>query len=183
MKIYTKTGDSGVTSLLGGKRVRKNCIEIDAIGEVDELNSFLGVLLSLLPTTSYTEQREQLMRVQHNLFNVGSMVAAAQTDLVDVPIMKLAHVEELEGWIDTLQETVPVLTQFIVPGGHQASAVCHHARAVCRRAERRLVELKAGLDMDNQPLFFLNRLSDYLFVLGRYINMKEGANEVMWEKE
>ena len=182
-KIYTKTGDSGVTSLLGGKRVRKSCIEIDAIGEVDELNSFFGVLISLIPADKYAEQKEQLVRIQHHLFNVGGMIAAAQTELVKVPTLTLAHVDELEGWIDTLQETLPELTQFILPGGNHASAVCHHARAVCRRAERRLVELKAGLDMDNQPLFFLNRLSDYLFVFGRYINMKEGSEEVVWEKE
>lgn len=183
MKIYTKTGDSGITSLLGGKRVRKSCIEIDAIGEVDELNSFLGVLVSLLPIETYKTQKEQLLRIQHQLFNVGGMIAATQTDLVEVPKLTLEHVEDLEKWIDSLQEMIPLLTQFILPGGNRISAVCHHARAVCRRTERRLVELKAGFDMDNQPLFFLNRLSDYLFVLGRYINMKEGNEEVVWKKD
>ena len=96
MKIYTKTGDAGETSLLGGKRVRKSCIEIDAIGEVDELNSFLGVLISLLPVEQYTLERELLTHIQHHLFNVGGMIAAAQTDLVDVPGVKETHITEME---------------------------------------------------------------------------------------
>ncbi|PIR03066.1 MAG: ATP:cob(I)alamin adenosyltransferase [Candidatus Magasanikbacteria bacterium CG11_big_fil_rev_8_21_14_0_20_43_7] len=183
MKIYTKTGDSGVTSLLGGKRVRKSCIEIDAIGEVDELNSYLGVLVSLLPEDAYVQERAYLKRIQHHLFNVGGIIAAAQTDLVSVPQITNAHLEEMETHIDRLTVDLPPLSQFILPGGHRAAAVCHHARAVCRRAERRVVELRAGIDMDQESQFFLNRLSDFLFTLGRYINMKEGSGEVVWEKE
>ncbi len=182
MKIYTKTGDAGKTSLLGGKRVQKSCIEIDAIGEVDELNSYLGVLIAHLPEEKYAEQKTQLIRIQHHMFNVGGIIAAAQTDLVEVPEVTNEHLEELERWIDAMQNVLSPLTQFILPGGAEAAAVCHHTRAVCRRAERRLVELRAGIDMVQEPQFFLNRLSDYLFVLGRFINMKEGSEEVTWEK-
>lgn len=183
MKIYTKTGDAGQTSLLGGKRVQKSCIEIDAIGEVDELNSFLGVLISILPEEHYIQERDLLTHIQHHLFNVGGMIAAAQTDLVDVPGVKEKHITEMEVWIDKLTQELPPLTQFILPGGHRAAAVCHHARAVCRRAERRVVELRAGIDIDDIVQMFLNRLSDLLFTLGRFINLKEGSSEVMWEKE
>jgi len=182
MQIYTKTGDAGETSLLGGKRVQKNCIEIDAIGEVDELNSYLGVLISFLEEPKWKNEREMLIRVQHHLFNVGGMIAAVQTDIINVPTVGSAHVEKLEAWIDEMTKDLPELTQFILPGGHRAAAVCYHTRAVCRRAERRVVELKAGADLDDSVQHFLNRLSDALFTLGRYINVKEGHDEVMWEK-
>lgn len=111
------------------------------------------------------------------------MIAAAQTDLVDVPGVKETHITEMEAWIDKLMQELPELTQFILPGGHEAAAVCHHARAVCRRAERRVVELRASFDIDETVQMFLNRLSDLLFTLGRYINLKEGSSEVTWEKE
>ena len=182
MKIYTKTGDTGDTSLLGGKRVQKSCIEIDAIGEVDELNSYIGVLISLLRDETFRGEREKLVRIQHHLFNVGGMVAAAQTDLIKVPVVTEAHIETMEAWIDEMTGALPALTQFILPGGNNAAAVCHHARAVCRRAERRVVELRAGVDLDEVAQQFLNRLSDVLFTLGRYINMKEKATEVTWQK-
>jgi cob(I)alamin adenosyltransferase len=183
MKIYTKTGDAGETSLLGGKRVEKDCIEIDAIGEVDELNSYLGVLVSLLPAERYHDEREKLERIQHHLFNVGGMIAAVQTDLVSVPAVTDQHIAEMESWIDAMTALVPPLTQFILPGGTQGAAVCHHTRAVCRRAERRVVGLMKKDQLDLHVQRFLNRLSDLLFTLGRYINMQEGSAEVVWRKE
>ncbi len=182
MKIYTKTGDTGDTSLLGGKRVQKSCIEIDAIGEVDELNSYIGVLISLLSEELFRAEREKLVRIQHHLFNVGGMVAAAQTDLIKVPVVTNVHIKNMEAWIDEMTGVLPALTQFILPGGNNAAAVCHHARAVCRRAERRVVELRSGVDLDEVAQQFLNRLSDVLFTLGRYINMKEETAEVTWQK-
>lgn len=182
MHIYTKTGDTGETSLLGGKRVQKSCIEIDAIGEVDELNSYLGVLISFLEEPKWKSEREMLVRIQHHLFNVGGMIAAVQTDLVNVPTVGESHVQNLETWIDAMTKELPELTQFILPGGHRAASVCYHTRAVCRRAERRVVELQATVDLDMVVQHFLNRLSDALFTLGRYINVKEGHDEVMWKK-
>ncbi len=183
MKIYTKTGDTGDTSLLGGKRVQKNCIEIDAIGEVDELNSYIGVLISLVSEETFGTERKKLIRIQHHLFNVGGMVAAAQTNLITVPVVHNEDIEMMESWIDDMTEQLPPLTQFILPGGNHAAAVCYHARAVCRRAERRVVELRAGVPVDKVVQQFLNRLSDVLFTLGRYINMKEKTAEVTWQKE
>lgn len=182
MQIYTKTGDTGETSLLGGRRVQKSCIEIDAIGEVDELNSYLGVLISFLEEPKWKTEKEKLIQIQHHLFNVGGMIAAVQTDIVNVPTVGETHVTNLETWIDDMTVTLPELTQFILPGGHRAAAVCYHTRAVCRRAERRVVELQASVHLDMVVQHFLNRLSDALFTLGRYINMKEGHAEVMWKK-
>ena len=163
--------------------MKTSCVEIDAMGEVDELNSFLGVLISLLSQDRYEQERGLLTHIQHHLFNVGGMIAAVQTDIVDVPRVQQKHVTEMEAWIDKLTRDLPPLTQFILPGGHEAAAVCHHARAVCRRAERRVVELRLRVEIDESVQTFLNRLSDLLFTLGRYINMKEGAGEVTWEKQ
>ena len=182
MQIYTKTGDAGETSLLGGKRVQKNCIEIDAIGEVDELNSYLGVLISFLEEPKWRTEKEKLIQIQHHLFNVGGMIAAVQTDLVNVPTVGEVHVQNLETWIDAMTKELPELTQFILPGGHRAAAVCYHTRAVCRRAERRVVELQTASKLNPVVQHFLNRLSDALFTLGRYINVKEGHAEVTWRK-
>lgn len=178
MKIYTKTGDTGETSLLGGKRVMKNCIEMEAIGEVDELNSALGVLLSGLRG----DAPERLKKVQNNLFVIGSQLAAVQTDLVKVPELPESEVVTLEQWIDAMSEGLPELTQFILPGGTAAAAQSFLARAICRRAERQVVGLAAkhaNLAIAQQ---YLNRLSDALFVLARYLNVEAGEKEVFWEK-
>lgn len=178
--IYTKTGDTGETSLLGGKRVDKNCIEIDAIGEVDELNSCIGVLIEGI---SFPEIREKLSVVQHNLFTLGSLIAAVQTDLIKVPELNESAVVDIEQWIDSMTLELPALTQFILPGGVRSASYSFFARAVCRRAERRVVELaKKNLTVNPLVLQYLNRLSDLLFVLARWLNMKEGIDEVVWKK-
>jgi len=127
-------------------------------------------------------EKEKLIQIQHHLFNVGGMIAAVQTDLMNVPIVGESHVQNLEHWIDDMTTALPELTQFILPGGHRAAAVCYHTRAVCRRAERRVVELQATSVLNDVVQHFLNRLSDALFTLGRYINVKEGHDEVMWKK-
>lgn len=187
MKIYTKTGDAGETSLLGGKRVSKSCIEMGAIGEVDELNTHIGILISMLEGEATGMGRDEavprLYNVQHLLFNLGGMIAAVQTDLVSVPTVKTAHVEELELWIDAMDKELPPLTQFILPGGHGAAAQAFLARAICRRAERSVVTLRQRYeDLDPCLQQFLNRLSDALFVLGRFINKKTGSPETCWKK-
>lgn len=178
--IYTKTGDTGETSLLGGKRVGKNCIEIDAIGEVDELNSCVGVLIEKM---SFQEVKQKLSVIQHNLFTVGSMIAAVQTGLVKVPELTESSVSDLEQWIDTMTLELPALTHFILPGGGCSASYSFFVRAVCRRAERRVVELaKKNSVLNPSVLHYLNRLSDLLFVLARWLNMKEGVHEVEWRK-
>ena len=180
MKIYTKTGDMGETSLLGGKRVDKNCIEIDVIGEVDELNSCIGILVQKI---NYPETREKLTTIQHNLFTLGSMIAAVQTDLVKIPELSESSVEELEVWVDAMTSELPPLTQFILPGGSDSASCAFFARAVCRRAERRAVELsKKNSALNPLAVKYLNRLSDLLFVLARWLNMKHGTSEIVWKK-
>ena len=179
MKIYTKTGDLGETSLLGGKRVKKSCIEMMAIGEVDELNSALGVLLTDLFDPDGVVK---LKKIQNNLFVVGGQLAAVQTELVKVPELPESAVGELEQWIDAMSAGIPELTQFILPGGTVAAAQSFLARAICRRAERQVVGLAAEHDNLVVVQQYLNRLSDALFVLARYLNVEAGEKEVFWEK-
>jgi len=179
MKIYTKTGDKGDTSLLGGKRVGKECIEMMAIGEVDELNASLGVLISQLVDS---DLKKKLTRVQHKLFVIGGELAAVQTDLVDVPRVSADDVSTLEVLIDELHVDLPALTQFILPGGSAAAAQAFLTRAICRRAERAAVEISRHYELSDTIVEYLNRLSDALFTVGRYINVQRGVNEVVWNK-
>ena len=178
MKIYTKTGDAGETSLLGGQRVKKSCLEIDAIGEVDELNASIGILISLLDSPP-----GQLITVQHQLFVVGSNIADVQMQLGSVPKLCPEDITALEQWIDAMETELPKLTQFILPGGHTAAAQSFLARAICRRAERRVVDVQTKYPaLDPFVKQYLNRLSDALFVLGRWINKKSDSAEVAWKK-
>ena len=182
-KIYTKTGDTGETSLLGGKRVKKNCLEIDVIGEVDETNALLGVLASEMLDEKFSDIRKKLIIVQHKLFVVGSNLAAVQMKLGEMPKLVKEDIINLENWIDEMQSSLDPLTQFILPGGHEASAHAFVARSVCRRAERRLIDL-VDQYQDLDPILgqYLNRLSDVLFVLARWINSSSGYKDVTWEK-
>lgn len=183
MKIYTKTGDTGKTSLLGGNRVDKDCMEIDAIGEVDELNSFIGVLVEEAGDEAYARMRNRLLSIQHNLFTLGSMIAAAQTTVVKIPVLKKTDITKLEKWIDAMTKELSPLTQFILPGGGECAAAAFFARAICRRAERRVVQLKKENSLLSPvAVQYLNRLSDFLFVLARWFNAKEGIQDVPWEK-
>lgn len=183
MKIYTKTGDAGETSLLGGKRVKKDCIEIEAVGEVDELNGSIGVLISALDTKEFDEVRERLLQTQHQLFTIGSNIAAVQMEIGIVPMVKEERIQEIEDWIDQMERDLHPLTQFILPGGHPAAAQSFLARAICRRAERRVVSLTT-LYPALSPFVrqYLNRLSDALFVFGRWVNMKKELEDVPWVK-
>lgn len=184
MKIYTKTGDTGKTSLFGGKRVKKSCLEIDAIGEVDETNALIGVLVSELPEDIFASTRERLTTVQHRLFTIGSNIAAVEMQLENkMPQLNEADIKALEDWIDKMESELTPLTQFILPGGHEAAAHAFTARAVCRRAERRLADLTERYP-ELSPLLkqYLNRLSDVLFVLARWVNKQTGYSEVVWKK-
>ena len=176
MKIYTKTGDDGQTSLFSGGRVGKNDIRVEAYGTVDELVSHLGLLrCEALPS----EVSEQLVEIQCSLFVVGSVLADPDQRMTHDP--QSWTTVELEKWIDAMETEVEPLTAFILPGGSRAASVAHVARTVCRRAERRVLALtddRGGVP-DGLPAY-LNRLSDTLFVLARFLNAREGILEPRW---
>ncbi|MFV0249235.1 MAG: cob(I)yrinic acid a,c-diamide adenosyltransferase [Tenacibaculum sp.] len=185
MKIYTKTGDKGSTSLLGGCRVLKNHLKIESYGTVDELNSYIGLLKDQLTDNSL---KQTLIHIQNNLFTVGAMLAAPpKNDLLkkgrqEFKILKISNesVLFLEENIDQINENLPAITQFILPGGHQTVSICHIARCVCRRAERLTVALSGQEDVCAIVLMYLNRLSDYLFVLARKLTQELNAEEIKW---
>ncbi|WP_251623064.1 cob(I)yrinic acid a,c-diamide adenosyltransferase [Odoribacter lunatus] len=180
MKIYTKTGDKGQTSLIGGTRVPKNSVRLEAYGGVDELNSYLGWVRSfpILP-----ELKEELAVIQNILFSVAGNLAT-DTSVKNLKV-KLGVTEEdvafLERAIDRMNEQLPPLTSFILPGGNQPSSVAHVARTVCRRVERRVLDVAAQYEVDELIIRYVNRLSDYLFVLARKIASDMGAEELTWK--
>lgn len=183
MKIYTRTGDAGSTSLVGGKRVRKDSVRLDAYGTVDELNSFLGLLLA---SDGLDADAETTLRmVQNRLFNVGAYLATDNSDNPMAEPAGLGHKEigELERQIDLMTDRLPQLRAFILPGGCGAAAMANVCRAVCRRAERRVIALTQEARVDDIVIRFLNRLSDYLFTLGRYANHLSGTPECEWVKD
>lgn len=177
--IYTKTGDKGTTSLVGGTRVSKTHIRLEAYGTVDELNSNLGLLITYL---SDERDRNFVQQVQDKLFAVGSHLATDQekTKLYEVSIITPELVEVMEHEIDRLDATLPPLSAFVLPGGSRGAAVCHICRTVCRRAERRILALAEQVEISTELLAYVNRLSDYLFVLSRKINQDEKKGEIFW---
>jgi len=182
MKIYTRTGDDGTTGLIGGTRLKKNHIRLEAYGTVDELNSYIGVVRSL-----YMEERADaaLENIQKKLFVIGAHLATEQSDEM---IKKQLPVEPidillLEDEMDRMIAVLPPLNNFILPGGSKATSFCHVARTVCRRAERRIVELGQKSDVDPNLVKYINRLSDYLFVLSRKISMDLKAPEILWSPD
>lgn len=183
MKIYTKTGDKGETSLFTGQRVPKTDPFIEALGSVDECNSALGTAISLLPQTKQmNEVRHQLETIQHALFDVGAALATPRTRAGKSKLEKTRfdqeEIEELEKWIDGMESELPPLKEFILPGGHPAGAALHLARSICRRAERRVIPLNG--DVSETVLIYLNRLSDYLFSVSRYVNFLIKCPETKW---
>lgn len=177
MKVYTRGGDQGETSLFGGKRVSKADARVEAYGEVDELNSLLGVARSALQDGSDLD--EKLAVLQSALFDVGGELAAPDPEQ-KVPRVSDGEVEELEGWIDACERELEPIRSFILPGGATAAAVLHHARTVCRRAERRVVSLAADEPVSDVVVRYLNRLSDLLFVMARVVNARAGVEEPKW---
>jgi cob(I)alamin adenosyltransferase len=181
MKIYTKTGDTGETGLYGGGRVRKDVPRIEACGTIDELNSLLGVVRAepLGPNVD-----SLLARIQNELFDIGAELATRDPAAQGVPRVSASHIAALEAAIDPLDESLPPLKQFILPGGTRGAALAHLARSVCRRAERRVVTLMAEPDakVSHEVLVYLNRLSDLLFVLARAMNHASGLGDVIWRQ-
>jgi len=176
-KIYTKTGDKGQTSLYGGRRLPKSHIRIDAYGTIDELNSHIGLIRDQLTDDSL---RDLLKNIQDRLFTIGANLASDPEKEMKVPDILMSDVELLEKAIDEMNQTLPALKNFILPGGHTTVSYCHIARCVCRRAERIIVALQQVEPVEEIVLIYINRLSDYLFVLGRKLSMDLGAEEVAW---
>jgi len=180
MKIYTKSGDGGETGLFGGGRVRKSDERVEAYGEVDEACAAIGMARQALDDA---ELVGELARVQDELFCVGAELATphgVQARAV-VPAVEARWAERLEQAMDRWDRELPVLHQFVLPGGTRGAAALHLARAVCRRAERRVVALSAHAEIDGQVLVYLNRLSDFLFVAARLANHRAGAAELHWD--
>ena len=179
MKVYTKKGDSGTTQLIGGTRVVKSSMRIEAYGTVDELNSYLGLIRDQAVKES---QAEQLLEIQDRLFTMGSLLATdPKGTKMKLPQLQDSDIESLESWIDEMEETLEPMTSFVLPGGHTAVSFCHIARCVCRRAERIVVDLNENEKIEPIILTYLNRLSDYMFVLSRKLTLDLKANEIPWK--
>ena len=180
MKIYTKTGDTGLTSLIGGTRVPKSSLRIDCYGTVDELNSYVGLLRDQEVNAA---RRDLLKEVQDRLFTIGSHLATDPDKEVRqrLPDLHAADVALLETEMDRLNEGLPLLREFILPGGHPAVSFGHVARCVCRRTERLVIALHAEAPVEELIIMYLNRLSDYLFVLSRQMAHELGVAEVTWK--
>ena len=182
MKIYTRTGDDGTTGLIGGSRVKKYNIRLEAYGTIDELNSYIGLIRSM-QTDGHTDHVLEI--IQNKLFVIGANLATEESiDLIKKQLpCKKADIELLETEMDEMNASLPELRNFILPGGCQASSFCHVARTVCRRAERHIVELAENKEVDANLIKFINRLSDYLFVLSRKVNQDQKTAEILWSPE
>jgi cob(I)alamin adenosyltransferase len=178
-KIYTKTGDKGTTSLLGGEKVSKSSERINAYGCVDELNSFIG----LLKDNESVEARikQQLYWIQEQLFSLGSLLAAGNNFKgFELPQVTSTEITQLEQWIDQYDSKLPPLKNFILPGGHTSVSLCHVCRTICRRAERSVISLSESEMVDSGNIVFLNRLSDYFFMLARKLTFDLKIPETPW---
>ncbi|GAB3920064.1 cob(I)yrinic acid a,c-diamide adenosyltransferase [Mucilaginibacter myungsuensis] len=178
MKIYTKTGDKGLTSLIGGTRVPKHHIRIDSYGTVDELNSWVGLIRD---QDIDGHSKDMLKLIQDRLFTVGSSLATdSDRSKMVIPDLHPADIELLEQEMDTMNLNLPELKHFILPGGSNAVSYCHVARCVCRRAERLTVQLADESSVDDKVIIYLNRLSDYLFTLARHVGHQQNVAENIW---
>lgn len=184
MKIYTKTGDKGSTSLIGGSRVQKSHIRIESYGTVDELNSWLGLIRDQKIDVVH---KKTLTQVQNDLFIIGAQLAldpnkksSGKKSIMSVPELSGETILFLESEIDKMEQDLPQMTHFILPGGHTTVSYCHIARTICRRAERTIVLLNETESINETILSFLNRLSDYLFVLARKLSQDLKIKEVKW---
>ena len=178
MKVYTKTGDTGTTSLVGGKRVPKECARLESYGTIDELNAQVGLLLTYV---SEQTDRDRLISIQSCLFVIGAQLA---TEAPNEPscIITAQDVSDLEQSIDLAAEGLPKWRGFTLPGGCRAAALAHVCRTVCRRAERRILALNSAEKVDPQLLSYVNRLSDYFYVLALRLNFLQGTEEILWKK-
>lgn len=188
IKIYTKTGDGGETSLCNGSRTSKDSVRVEAYGSVDELNSNIGVCVVKM---EYDDIKEHLIDIQNNLFAVGSNLAypsnldqssiSGQSIADMIPRIKEESIIKLEKWIDSYETELHPLKNFILCGGTESSAFLHVARSVCRRAERRVVSLKMHEEIDKHVLKYINRLSDYLFTAARLVSHRAGKKDIVWK--
>jgi len=184
--IYTKTGDAGTTSLIGGKRVKKNNLRIESYGTVDELNSYIGLIKDQKGIGN--NDKNSLLKIQNELFTIGAMLATDPDketlkngqERVSIPKIDRHSILFLENEIDKMDEELPQMTHFILPGGHQTVSFCHIARCVCRRAERLSVELNEKEKVSNELIIYLNRLSDFLFTLARKLSKELLVDEIKW---
>ena len=192
--VYTKTGDNGTTSLVGGTRVKKCAPRVESYGTVDELNSHIGLLAEMLLKLTNDAERDikerfmechsQLKKVQNRLFVVQTLLATEDEDTyAKLPQLDDGATEETEHWIDAMDSKLPRLKSFVIPGGSTASAQAHVCRTVCRRAEREIVRLSEEEKVDEKIKKYINRISDYLFVMSRYILLLQNKKEIFWSAE
>jgi cob(I)alamin adenosyltransferase len=178
MKIYTKTGDKGQTALIGGTRVAKSHLRIDTYGTVDELNSYIGLVRDQMVNAG---RQHLLVEIQDRLFTVGASLASdPEKSTREIPDLHESDVEVLEREMDAMDEELPTLRMFVLPGGHPSVSHCHVARCVCRRAERLVIRLSEESYVDELIIKYLNRLSDYLFVLSRMMAQELDAEQIPW---
>ena len=179
MKIYTKTGDKGQTSLVSGERVPKNHLRIEAYGTVDELNACIAVMKD---SAQYSGLNARIEEVQSLLFTIGSHLAATEKNKFPLPDLLQEDVDQLEQDMDTMNLELETLRNFVLPGGDLSASYAHMARTICRRAERRVIDMEAAGDAPHGLIIpFLNRLSDYLFTVARYLTIKHNGRETTWK--
>jgi len=197
MAIYTKTGDKGKTSLFGGKRVSKADLRVEAYGEMDELNSAIGVAIAKIQNSRLKDDRpmaeniqNELIKIQNDLLKIGSILANPisgrsfkRLNLEQGSTFMQKRVEHFEKLIDELSKDLPELKNFILPGGGEVGSMLHFSRSVCRRVERKIVALNKKGKIDPRILAYFNRLSDLLFVIARFVNYKENKKEIIWERK
>ena len=181
--LYTGGGDAGKTSLVGGQRIAKDAARLEAYGTLDEFSSQLGVVLSQPDCPD--EQHRYLLAIQNMLFNLGGYLASEVEEGTQPPAWGLTDdsISRIEGWVDALDEQTPKVNAFVLPGGCMLAAKAHVCRTVCRRAERRILDLADSAYVDPRLLTYFNRLSDYLFILARYFNFTAGVEEIIWKKD
>ncbi len=182
MKVYTKTGDKGTTSLIGGERVFKTDVRVEAYGSVDELTAFTALLRdSLTEDAALGPYVADLGRIESCLMTVAALLAVGQGGTGSVPALGEEAIGYLEERIDAMQAAVPRITNFTIPGGHRSVSLCHVCRTVCRRAERAALRADASHEVDRPALIYLNRLSDYFYLLGRVLTLHFQVEETLWQ--
>lgn len=180
MKIYTKHGDSSETSIIGGKRVAKDDVRIEAVGQIDELSSVLGIIIAFSDNEQPKEVKEILMQMQRNLFVIGTDLATPLGEKIAIPRFSPSKINEIEQMIDEIDSELPKIRRFLLPGGSKTASLVHFARAICRKAERRVITLNKHEKVNEAIPIYLNRLGDLLFVLARSINYKKKISEIVW---
>lgn len=181
MRVYTKTGDSGTTALIGGERVSKNDIRVEAYGTVDELSAFIALLADKIKVRCETEKyAQELYSINSMLMNIESHLAAGKNIDFKLPEIPQKAIEKLETDIDQMQQSLPAITNFTIPGGDEVVSLCHVARTICRRAERRSIEVADNFALNTNVAKYLNRLSDYLYLLGRTTSTLLKVEEILW---